>query len=179
MSEFIRQEMDRSPRNAQMGPEQKEMAVKIGKIVGGVIVPVFVVVGIAAGSAIYLLGVMAFGGTISYKKSLAVWTYSSLPPAVLGTIVALLVLFLKAPDTIDPKHLLVTNPGAFMNPESSPALTTLLSQFDVLRFYGLFLAAIGLRKVAKISSGSAWTIVIGLWLIWVILSVAKAAIFGA
>jgi hypothetical protein len=179
MSEFIRQEMDRSPRNAQMGPEQKEMAVKIGKIVGGVIEPVFVVVGIAAGSAIYLLGVMAFGGTISYKKSLAVWTYSSLPPAVLGTIVALLVLFLKAPDTIDPKHLLVTNPGAFMNPESSPALTTLLSQFDVLRFYGLFLAAIGLRKVAKISSGSAWTIVIGLWLIWVILSVAKAAIFGA
>jgi hypothetical protein len=179
MSEFIRQEMDRSPRNAQMGPEQKEMAVKIGKIVGGVIVPVLVVVGIAAGSAIYLLGVMAFGGTISYKKSLAVWTYSSLPPAVLGTIVALLVLFLKAPDTIDPKHLLVTNPGAFMNPESSPALTTLLSQFDVLRFYGLFLAAIGLRKVAKISSGSAWTIVIGLWLIWVILSVAKAAIFGA
>jgi hypothetical protein len=42
----------------------------------------------------------------------------------------------------------------------------------------LFLAAIGLRKVAKISSGSAWTIVIGLWLIFVILSVAKAAIFG-
>jgi hypothetical protein len=179
MGEFIRQEMDRSPRNAQMGPEQKEMAVKIGKIVGGVIVPVFVVVEIAAGGAIYLLGVMAFGGTITYKKALAVWVYSSLPPAVLGTIVALLVLFLKTPDTIDPKHLLVTNPGAFMNPEASPALTNLLSQIDILRFYGVFLAAIGLRKVAKISSGSAWTIVIGLWLIFVILSVAKAAIFGS
>jgi len=178
MGEFIRQEMDRSPRNAQMGPEQKEMAVKIGKIVGAVIVPVIVVVEIAAGGAIYLLAVMAFGGTIAYKKALAVWVYSSLPPAVLGTIVALLVLFLKTPDTIDPKHLLVTNPGAFMNPEASPALTTLLSQFDILRFYGMFLAAIGLRKVAKISSGSAWTIVIGLWLIFVILSVAKAAIFG-
>lgn len=178
MGEFIRQEMDRSPRNAEMGPQQKEMAVKIGKIVGGVIVPVFVAVEIAAGAAIYLLGVMAFGGTLSYKRALAVWVYSSLPPAVLGTIVALLVLFLKTADTIDPKHLLVTNPGAFMNPETSPALTTLLSQFDLLRFYGLFLAAIGLKKVAKISSGSAWTIVIGLWLIWLILSVAKAAIFG-
>ena len=179
MGEFIRQEMDRSPRNAQMGPEQKEMAVKIGKIIGAVIVPVIVVVEIAAGGAIYLLAVMAFGGTITYKKALAVWVYSSLPPAVLGTIVALLVLFLKTPDTIDPKHLLVTNPGAFMNPEASPALTTLLSQFDILRFYGMFLAAIGLRKVAKISSGSAWTIVIGLWLIFVILSVAKVAIFGS
>ena len=178
MGEFIRQEMDKSPSNAQMGPEQKEMAVKIGKIVGGVIVPVFVVVEIAAGAAIYLLGVLAFGGSIGYKQSLAVWVYSSLPPAVLGTVVALLVLFLKAPDTIDPRHLLVTNPGAFMNPESSPALTTLLSQFDILRFYGLFLAAVGLKKVAKLSSGSAWTIVIGLWLLWTILVVAKAAIFG-
>ena len=178
MGEFIRQEMDKSPSNAQMGPEQKEMAVKIGKIVGGVIVPVFVVIQIAAGAAIYLLGVLAFGGSIGYKQSLAVWVYSSLPPAVLGTVVALLVLFLKAPDTIDPRHLLVTNPGAFMNPESSPALTTLLSQFDILRFYGLFLAAVGLKKVAKLSSGSAWTIVIGLWLLWTILVVAKAAIFG-
>jgi hypothetical protein len=179
MGEFISQEMERSPRNAEMGPKQKEMAIKIGKIVGAVIMPVLVVVEVAAGSAVYLLLVMAFGGTISYKRALAVWVYSSLPPAVLGTIVALLVLFLKAPDTIDPKHLLITNPGAFMNPESSPALSTLLSQFDILRFYGFFLAAVGLKKVAKISSGSAWTIVIGLWLIWLILAVSKAAIFGA
>lgn len=178
MGEFIRQEMDRSPRNAEMPPQQKEMAVKFGKIVAGVIVPVFVVIEIAAGAALYLLGVLAFGGSIGYKQSLAVWVYSSLPPAVLGTIVAVLVLFLKAPDTIDPRHLLVTNPGAFMNPEASPALTALLSQFDLLRFYGMFLAAIGLRKVAKISSGSAWAIVILLWLIWGILVVGKTAIFG-
>jgi hypothetical protein len=178
MDQFIRQEMEKSQRNAEMPPEQKEMAIKIGKIVGGVIVPLFVVIEIALGAAIYLLAVMAFGGTIGYKKSLAVWVYSSLPPAVLGTIVALLVLFLKTPDAIDPKHLLVTNPGAFMNPEASPVLTTLLSQFDLLRFYGMFLAAVGLRKVARISSGSAWTIVILLWLIWGILLVARSAIFG-
>ena len=178
MGEFIRQQMDKSQRNAEMPPEQKEMAIKIGKIVGAVIVPVLVVIGIAAGSAIYLLAVMAFGGSIGYKRSLAVWVYSSLPPSVLGTIVAVLVLFLKSPDTIDPKHLLVTNPGAFMSPETSPVLTTLLTQFDLLRFYGMFLAAVGLRKVAKISSGSAWTIVILLWLIWGILAVANAAIFG-
>jgi len=142
-------------------------------------VPMFVVIGIAAGAAIYLLAVMAFGGTIGYKRSLAVWVYSSLPPSVLGTIVAVLVLFLKSPDTIDPKHLLVTNPGAFMSPEASPVLTTLLSQFDLLRFYGMFLAAVGLRKVGKISSGSAGTIVILLWLIWGILAVAKVGIFGS
>lgn len=178
MDQFIRDQMDKSSRSAQQTPEQKELGVKIGKIVGAVIVPTFVVVELTAGAALYLLGVMAFGGSISYKKSLAVWAYSSLPPAVLGTVVAVMVLFLKSPETIDPKHLMVTNPGAFMNAESSPALTTLLSQFDILRFYGLFLAALGLRKVAKISSGSSWGIVILFWLIGAIIATAWAAIAG-
>ncbi len=178
MGQYIREKMERSPRNANQTEEQKELGVKIGKIVGAVGIPVSVPISIAAGAALYLLGVMAFGGTIGYKKSLAVWVYSSLPPAVLGSIVAVLVLFLKAPDTIDPEHLLITNPGAFMGPESSPVMVAILSQIDLLRFYGLVLAAIGLKKVAKISSGSAWSIVIGLYLIRAVLAVASAAIFG-
>jgi hypothetical protein len=178
MGEYIRQKMEQNPRNANQTEEQKEMGVKIGKIAGAVGIPVSVPITIAAGAALYLLGVMAFGGSIGYKQSLAVWTYSSFPPAILGTIIAVLVLFLKAADTIDPEHLLVTNPGAFMETGSSPVVVAVLSQFDVLRFYGLFLAAIGLRKVAKISSGSAWGIVIGFFLIRAILGISAAAIFG-
>jgi membrane protein, antimicrobial resistance system len=177
MGQFIRDKMERSSRSANQTEEQKEMGVKFGKILGYVS-PLFVPIGIAFGAALYLLGVMAFGGSISYKKSVAVWTYSSLPPAILGTIIVILVLFLKTAETIDPEHLLVTNPGAFMSTESSPVLVAVLSQFDLLAFYGLFLAAIGLRNVAKISSGSAWGIVLGLHLIRAILAIASAAIFG-
>jgi membrane protein, antimicrobial resistance system len=177
MGQFIKDKMERSSRSANQTEEQKEMAAKIGKIIGYVS-PLFVPIGIALGAALYLLGVMAFGGSISYKKSLAVWTYSSLPPAILGTIIVVLVLFLKTAETIDPEHLLVTNPGAFMSPESSPVLVAVLSKFDLLAFYGLFLAAVGLRKVAKISSGSAWGIVLGFYLIRAILGIAYAAIFG-
>lgn len=178
MGEYIRQKMEQSSRNQQQSEEQKEMGVKIGKIAGAIIPPVAVPIVIAAGAALYLLGVMAFGGSIGYKKSVSVWTYSSLPPAVLGTIVGVLVLFLKSPETIDPEHLLVTNPGAFMNAQESPVLTAFLSQFDLLRFYGMFLAAVGLRKLAKLSSGSAWAIVIGLWVIGLVLGVSWKAIFG-
>jgi hypothetical protein len=145
---------------------------------GMVIPPVAVPIMIAAGAAIYLLGVMAFGGSMSYKQALSVWTYSSLPPTLLGIIVGVLVLFLKSAETLDPEHLLVTNPGAFMNAQASPVLTAFLSQFDLLRFYGMFLAAIGLRKMGKLSSGSAWGIVIALWLIGLVLSVAWKAIVG-
>jgi len=178
MGEYIRSKMEKSSSSAQQTPEQKEMGVKFGKIIGAVLIPASVPITVFAGAALYLLGVMAFGGSISYKQSLAVWAYSSLPPAVFASIVAILVLFLKAADTIDPEHMLVTNPGAFMSAESSPVVVALLSQFDILRFYGLFLAALGLRKVARMSSGSAWGVVISLWLIGAILKVSSAAIFG-
>ena len=179
MGELIRAQMDKSSRSASQTEQQKELGVKIGKAVFAVGIPVSVPFVIAAGAGLYLLMVLAFGGAITYTQALSVWVYSALPPAVLRTIVAVLVLFLKAPDSIDPEHLLITNPGSFMQPDSAPVLTALLTQFDVLRFYGMFLAAIGLKKVAKISSGSAWTIVIGFWLILAVLAVAKAAIVGS
>lgn len=177
MGEYIREKIVNNPRNANQTEEQKEMAVKIGKFVG-YLIPVFVPIMIAAGAALYLLGVMAFGGSISYKKALAVWVYSSFPPAVLGTIVAVLVLLLKPADQIDPERMMVTNPAAFMGSDASPVVVSLLGNFDLLGIYGLVLAAIGLRKVAKISSGSAWAIVLGFFLIRAILGVSSAAIFG-
>ena len=178
MGQYIRERMERSPNAAQQTEAQKELGVKMGKTIGMFAVPLSVPVTIAAGAALYLLGALAFGGSISYKKALAVWTYSSLPPAVLGTLVAILVLFLKSADTVDPEHLMVTNPGALTNSETSPILVAILSQFDLLRFYGIVLAAIGLRKVGKLSSSASWSIVIGLWLLAAILRVLSAAIFG-
>lgn len=179
MDQYIRDKMEKNQRNQAQSEEQKALGVKIGKIVAMAAIPLSVPITLAAGAALYLLGVMAFGGSISYKRSLAVWAYSSLPPAIIGTIIAVIVLFVKAAEDLDPEHLLVTNPGAFMSgPDSSPVLVALLSQFDLLRFYGLFLAAIGLRKLGKISAGSAWAIVLGLYLIRAILGVSSAAIFG-
>jgi hypothetical protein len=178
MGQYIREKMERSQRNQNATPEQKELGVKIGKIIGAVGIPISVPITIAAGAALYLLGVLAFGGSITYKQSLAVWVYSSLPPAVFGSLVAVLVLFLKAADTIDPEHLLVTNPGAFLGPDSSPVMVALLSQFDLLRFYGLFLAALGLKKVAKMSTGAAWGVVLTFFILRAVLAIANAAIFG-
>jgi hypothetical protein len=65
-----------------------------------------------------------------------------------------------------------------MGPDSSPVVVAVLSQFDLVRFYGLFLAAIGLQKLAKLSSGSAWGVVIGFYAIRAILAICSAAIFG-
>lgn len=178
MNQFIRERIERSPRAAQATEAQKDMQVRIGKIISAAVAPASVIIGIAAGAALYLLGVMAFGKSITYRQSLAVWSYSWIPPSVLGALMATLVLFLKSSESIEPERMVATNPGVFLSEDAPRVLGTFLSQFDLLRFFGLFLAALGLRKVAKLSSGQAWTIVIGLWALGLLFLVGSAAIFG-
>jgi hypothetical protein len=180
--QFMREQFDKSERTQQMPAEQREQAVKIARITTYFSPPVVLAIVFAAGAAIYMLAAMVMGGALKYKQALAVWVYSSFPPAVLGTVVALIVLALKSSDDIDLTQpgggLLQTNPAILLGPDSSPALKSMLGSLDLFAFYGLFLAAIGLRKVARLSSGAAWTIVIGIWLIGVLLKVGWAAMFG-
>ncbi|HKG47543.1 MAG TPA: Yip1 family protein [Pyrinomonadaceae bacterium] len=178
MGQAIRERIESSPNAAQATEAQKDMQVRVGKAIGAFVRPLAVPIMIAGGAALYMLGVMAFGGAISYKKALSVWTYSWLPPFVLGVLIAILVLFLKSPDSIDPEQIAVTNPGALLGEDSSKVLVAILNQFDLLRFYGLFLAALGLRKVGKLSSGQAWGVVLTLFLIVAFLRIIMAAIFG-
>ena len=180
MSQFIRSRIEQSQASsgAQISEEQIDMQVRVGKMFGMAVIPLSVPITLAAGAGLYLLGVMVFGGSITYKKALSVWAYSSLPPAVLLTLIGILVLFLKAPETIDPERMIATNPGALLGEGSSKVLVALLSQFDLVRFYGLFLAALGLRKVGKLSSGAAWGVVIALWAIGALFAVASAALFN-
>ena len=180
MSQFIRSRIEQSQASSgvEISEEQMQMQVRVGRIFGMVAIPLLVPISFAAGAGLYLLGVMVFGGSITYKKALSVWAYSSVPPAVLMVLIGVLILFLKAPETIDPERMIATNPGALLGEGSPRVLVALLSQFDLLRFYGLFLAALGLRKVGKLSSGAAWGVVLALWAFGALLAVGSAAIFS-
>lgn len=185
--DVVRQAIENNPRTSQMTAEQKQQAIEMQSK------PVFKYIGLsapaagtaavlAAGAGIYLLGVMLMGGRMSYKQALSVWTYSSFAPAVLGTILAVIMLFLKSPDDLDFNRpgagLLVTNVGAFLDSKSSPILRAALSWLDLFTFYGMYLAATGLRIVGRLSSAGAWTVVLALWFIGILFSVVRAAVFG-
>jgi hypothetical protein len=183
---FMREQITKGPRGDQMTPEQIDAAVgfwtgPIGKVFIYVFPIIGVAVYIAAGGALYLLGSMLMGGVIRYKQAISVWTYSSFAPAVLSSIVGIVVVLITPAEDINPGQpggVVRANLGVLLPHGSSPALAALLGSFDIFTFYGLFLAALGLRKVGKMSSGSAWTIAAGLWLIAVLLKVAWAALFG-
>lgn len=183
---FMRDQITKGPRGDQMTPEQIDTAVgfwtgPIGKIA----IYIFPIIGtaiyIAAGGALYLLGSMLMGGLIRYKQAISVWTYSAFAPAVVGSIAGVIVVLLTPAEDINPSQpggIVRANLGVILPQGSSPALAALLGSFDLFTFYGLFLAALGLRKVGKMSSSAAWTVAAGLWAIGVLLKVGWAAAFG-
>jgi len=186
-NKVVRQAMESNPRTQQMSAEEKERAIELQsrpvfKYIFQTAPAVGVALMLAAGAGLYLLGAMLMGGRMSYKQALAVWTYSSFAPGLLQSILTIVLLYVKSPDDLDFSRpgagLLVTNIGAFLGPGSSPVLRAALSWFDLFTFYGMYLAATGLRIVARLSSGAAWTIVLGLWLLCVLFAVARAALFG-
>jgi hypothetical protein len=174
-------------RSPDASPEQIDQGVRmqnnpIIKAVTYAVFPIFFAAIFAAGGGLYLLGAMLMGKSMAYKHAVSVWVYSSYPPTIVYGVLNIVLLFLKSADEIDATALNTgiarANPSILVDPKASPVLATILGAFDLIAFYGLFLGAIGLRKVAKLSSGAAWSIVIAIWLLGVILRIVMSLLFG-
>ncbi len=174
-------------RSPDATPEQLEAGMRmqnnpIIKAVTYASFPVVFAVMFAAGAGLYLLGTTLMGKSISFKQALSVWVYSSYPPTVVYAIVNIILLFLKSADDVDPASinsgLARANPSILVDPKAQPVLATILGSFDLITFYGLFLAALGLRKMAKLTSGAAWAIVLAIWLVGAIVRIALSLAFG-
>ncbi len=186
---ITREAVENSPRAANLSADQKEQQIAmqnkpIVKAIGMVAPAIVIAVFFAVGAALYLLGSALMGGKLRYKQALSVWTYSGLPAIVVVMLLNILLLFIKSDDSYDVvmasrSGLVQANLSFLVDPKTSPAVYAILGSFDVFQFYGLFLAALGLRIVGKLSSGGAWGIVIALWLIGVVLKVAGSILFGA
>ena len=185
---LINAELEARSQSTEMSDEQKAAGrdIQLKPFVKAIRygVPVIgIAVVLAAGAGIYLLGAMLMGKGISYKQALSVWTYSSLPPLLLLMIANLVLLLVRTP-TEDSEiarglnGLVHANPGIIVDAAAHPVLATALGALDLFALYGLFLAALGMRKVARLSSGSAWAVVLGLWLLGVIGRIIISAMTG-
>lgn len=185
--QFVRQAIEKNPRTADMPADQKQQVVRmqtgpIFKTIAYVSPGVGVAIFFFVGGALYLLGAMAMGKGVSYWQALSVWVYSSLPPSALFMVANIVLLFLKSPEDISPENAqrgLARGSLSFLvDPAARPVLATLLGLFDVFAIYGLVLAATGVRKVARLSSGSAWAVVLVVWLVGATIRLALAIAFG-
>jgi hypothetical protein len=148
-----------------------------------VVTGVYSFLSIVGTAALFLFGVAMVGGRVNFWQALSVSAYAFLPPAVLRGLVGLLVLFIKAPDSIDPLHdqfgIINENLGAFLSPAQRPVLYTAATFLSLLWLYRVWLSATGLRNVSTkpISAGAAWAVAIGVWAIglalWAVIAIAN------
>jgi amino acid transporter len=181
----IRSTIEASPQAATLTPELRERAIglylsPLGKAITYGKPIIATILGIAAGAAIYLLGSFLAKRTMHYKQALAVWTYSSLPPTIITTLLGVLILFSRSAKDIDPMTrgtaIVRTNLSMLVDPSLHPMLAVALRSFDLFAFYGLFLAALGLRKTARIQPAISWAIVLVPWIIGLLFDLARAAL---
>jgi|ERR1035437_1173845 hypothetical protein len=167
--EVVKARIESSKRTQELPSDQKAQIIDqqgsdLFKYVTYGATPVVVAIIFLLGGLVYFLGANAMGGSAKFFGGVSVWVYSSLPPAIIFLLGNILVLFLKNVDDIDLAHsqggLLKANLGLFIDPNTSPVLSAFLSTFDIFAIWGWILAAIGLQKVAKISSGAAWAVVL-------------------
>jgi Yip1-like protein len=137
---------------------------------GGTLVFLLIVAGL------YLLSVIAFGGKMNFWQALSVATYSSIPPTIILAILNLILLYTQPIDDIIPMRaqqqgLARADLSVLLSPSEHPFLYTLAGSIGLFTIYRLWLAANGLKNTAeKIKSGSAWAIVLTLWLLGILLS---------
>jgi Yip1 domain len=134
--------------------------------------------------ALFLLGVLAFGGRMHFWQAYAVAAYAALPVVILQRIISLIILFIKSPDDIHPilgqETLVTDNLGILFKSAEHPVLFAGASAFGILSFYRLWLTAKGLNEGGyKVSASAGWGVAITLWVLGLLLGLAGAAIFGS
>ncbi len=167
MRRVVMEQLDKNAQTQSMSNADKSKAVDLQMTIQTVVrylLPVFVFISLLIGGLLYFLGGKAFGGTGGFLHGLSVWVYSSIPPTVIGMIGSFIVMAIKSVDEIDvaasQRGLLNANPSFFIDGTAQPVLATVLGTLDIFFIWGWILAAIGLRITNKLSSGSAWGIVI-------------------
>lgn len=181
----ILEQIDKNPQTANLSAEQKSSAVDLQMTISKVstyISPVFLIIFILLGSLLYWAGGKAFGGEGGFLQAISVFVYSSYAPTLVAMIANFVLLFLKSAEEIDlvanQRGLFQLNPAIFLDGKSMPVLATVISFIDVFAIWGWALAAIGLSRMNKISTSSAWIIVMAVASIGFLLRVIGAVASG-
>ncbi len=168
-------------RMAQMTPEQRqhmvEMQVKIAPIAGyagAVIVFPLVAVVIAA----IFMGIFnaTSSASLDFTTSFGVVTHSYMPFAI-PSLLGILILYLKPPDTVDLQNLVSSNVGALLSKSAPMWQQSTGTSLDIFTFWVLGLMAFGYSVVRpkKLKMGTSLAWVVGVWLVYVLIKAGLLA----
>jgi Yip1 domain len=159
--------------------ENKDPIKRAGQAVNSFVGSVFWAAFIAA---VFMLFALAMGGTMNFWQAFSVAAYVSFAIGTVRYLLSLIFLYLKDPAEIHPilgqGSLVQDNPNFLVSPAENPVFYVLLSSISILGLYWIILTVIGLKNAGdRVSSSTAWTATMTLWLVGVVLGVLMAMLF--
>ena len=186
MENITRRVFEEHPSFAsQLPPDKLEQAIQqsaspgrvlMGSFFGGLSVAIIALV--IAAILMVMLSIMDRKPQLSRVFGTVLW--STFPFTVITCIMGALILMIsRDPSELNPQTLVATNAGAFLDKNSIGAfLYSVAGSLDVLAIGKIFLLSFGISKVAGVSFSQALTLLISLWLLWVLLRAGFAVATG-
>jgi hypothetical protein len=182
--EFMSQQIEKSPRAAQMSAEQKQQQIEGGAKFSpvftyciGLLGPILaaLVVSLVMWGAYSLLG----GASTNFSTAFSITSHAFLT-GLISSPLFILILYLKPYGTADLENPIAANLAAFLPDESAKWLVALCKSFDIFTFWTLILLAIGFAAVnpKKLKGSKTYTIAFGVWAAFVACRVGWAFIFS-
>ena len=134
-------------------------------------------------SALFFLGVLAFGGRINFWQSMSAAMYAALPVTIIQKLLSVVLLYIKSPDDIHPilnaETLVQDNLSVLISPANHPALFVAATSIGLLSFYRIWLTARGFHLAGtKVSSSAAWGVTITFTVLALIVGMIFASLFS-
>lgn len=181
---FIAQEIEKSPRAANMSADQKAQAANMqangakyftygiggcGAILGALIM-----------GGIYLLifNVMAGAGT-NFKTAMSIVAHAFMT-GLISAPMTMLVMMLRDYGDVDPNNMVATSLNTFLPDDAPRWLQSVGNSVELFWMWTMVLLAIGFSATNKkrISTAKALTFIGGVWLLWVFVKASLAALFS-
>jgi len=149
----------------------------VGKYIQMVLIPVATLAIWAIFAAVMLFcGNTLLGGSAKFKKIFSMISWSSLV-GCLSIIVSTVIILTKGTTQGVTTSLAVLMPVPALADKPS-FLYRLLSKFDLFTIWSLVLWIIGLAVIYKFSTKKTAGLVIALWAVWIVVSIAFGSAFG-
>lgn len=182
--EFMSQQIEKSPRAAQLSAEQKQQQIEAGAKFSpmvidaiGVVAPIILAlfIGLVMWGAYSLLG----GISTNFATAIGITSHAFLTGLVSSPLF-LLILYLKPVENIDVENPMATNVAALLPDESAKWLVALCKSLDIFSIWTLILLAIGFAAVnpKKLAGAKSFTIAFSVWAVYVLCRVGWAFIFS-
>ena len=182
--EFMSQQIEKSPQAAQLSAAQKEQRIEGGAKFSPIFTYAVGLLGPILGALVFALvmwGAYALLGGVStnFTTAMAITSHAFMT-GLISSPLFLLVLYLKAPGTVDLENPMATNIAAVLPDDSAKWLVALCKSFDVFTFWTLVLIAIGFAATnpKKLKGGKPYMIAFGVWAAYVVCRVGFAFIFS-